>query len=138
MMMMMRMMMMTAMSRMRERYVCHCCCICDWNGQYWIFGIEIKYEWWEYCSLCVSQFIISLRFFLPLCTNQNGYRADHQVFRFVDPDHEEEEAENDDDDDEEGTARQAWIQRQIARIHVLRALAREQDDDDNIAEIMEY
>ena len=66
----------------------------------------------------------------------NGYRADNNVFRFVDPELEEERDEEDDgDDEEEDATHQAWIRRQFQRIHVLRALARQQDNDEDIVDV---
>jgi type II secretory pathway pseudopilin PulG len=71
----------------------------------------------------------------PAWEHANGYRADHNVFRFVDPDVEQEaeDQDNDADNDQGDVAlRHAWIRRQFDRIHVLRALARDQDAVDMV------
>ena len=65
----------------------------------------------------------------------NGYRADNNVFRFVDPELEEEAEEEEEEEDEESATHQAWIRRQFQRIHVLRALARQQDNDEDIVDV---
>lgn len=63
----------------------------------------------------------------------NGYRADHNVFRFVDPEQEMDEEEE--QANEEEAHQEAQRQRSFLRIHVLRALARQQDDDEDVVDM---
>jgi hypothetical protein len=57
------------------------------------------------------------------------HRANNQAFTYrdVDSDASDDEDEQDEGEDQEATSRRAWIRRQFARIHVLRALASMED-----------
>lgn len=63
---------------------------------------------------------------------ENGYRADTHVFAFRDVSSDEDsEGESDEDPEAAAAERQAWFRRHFARIHILRALARAGDDNDD-------
>ena len=72
---------------------------------------------------------------------QHGYRANAQVFTYhdisSDDDDDDDDSDNGDGDDPQAAAleRQAWFRRHFARIHILRALA-QADDDDNAVEVV--
>ena len=63
--------------------------------------------------------------------HMQGYRADHRVFIYRDVSSDEESDEGDDEEAQAAAAaeRQAWFRRHFARVHLLRALAQGDTDD---------
>ena len=66
---------------------------------------------------------------------QHGYRADANVFMYRDVSSGDDDSEEEEDPQAGAVERQAWFRRHFARIHVLRALAQAEQEDDVVMHV---